>query len=50
MYDSSVGRWLEEDPLEFEAGDDNLYRYAGNHPTSATDPSGLSEFSLYQFL
>jgi len=29
------------DPLGFEAGDPNLYRYVGNSPTSATDPSGL---------
>lgn len=31
------------DPLGFEAGDENLYRYVGNHPTNATDPSGLLE-------
>lgn len=29
------------DPLGFEAGDTNLYRYVGNSPTNATDPSGL---------
>ncbi len=28
-------------PLAFEAGDANLYRYAGNKPTNATDPSGF---------
>src|SRR5258708_6849203 len=28
-------------PLAFDAGDSNLYRYAGNTPTNATDPSGL---------
>ena len=41
MYDPIVGRWLEEDPDGFEAGDANLYRYVGNDPTNATDPSGL---------
>lgn len=41
MYDPSIGRWLSEDPLGFEAGDSNLYRYVGNGPTNATDPSGL---------
>lgn len=30
-----------ENPLGFEAGDANLYRYVGNNPTNATDPSGL---------
>jgi uncharacterized protein RhaS with RHS repeats len=43
MLDPSVGRWLEQDPLGFEAGDDNLYRYVGNSPTDATDPSGLAK-------
>jgi hypothetical protein len=28
-------------PLGFEAGDENLYRYATDSPTGATDPSGL---------
>lgn len=28
-------------PLGFAAGDANLYRYVGNNPTNATDPSGL---------
>jgi hypothetical protein len=32
---------LTSDPLGFEAGDANLYRYVGNSPTNATDPSGL---------
>ena len=41
MYDPSIGRWLEMDPLGFEAGDANLYRYVGNGPTNWTDPSGL---------
>jgi hypothetical protein len=41
MYDPRVGRWLNEDPIEFAGGDTNLYRYCGNGPTNATDPSGL---------
>ena len=32
---------LSLDPFGFEAGDPNLYRYVGNGPTNATDPSGL---------
>jgi RHS repeat-associated protein len=42
-YDSSTGRWISQDPIGFAAGDANLYRYVGNHPTYATDPSGLAE-------
>ncbi len=42
-YDPVVGRWISEDPIGFEAGDSNLYRYVGNGPTIATDPSGLQE-------
>ncbi len=41
MYDPTVGRWLSKDPIEFEGGDADLYRYVGNGPTDATDPSGL---------
>jgi RHS repeat-associated protein len=40
-YDPKVGRWTSQDPLGFAAGDANLYRYVGNSPTNATDPSGL---------
>ncbi|MDA1162693.1 MAG: hypothetical protein O3B13_06305 [Planctomycetota bacterium] len=39
-------RWTTQSPLGFEAGDTNLFRYVGNSPTNATDPSGLQEFPL----
>lgn len=32
---------MSQDPLGLGAGDNNLYRYVGNRPTNATDPSGL---------
>jgi RHS repeat-associated protein len=41
MYDPTVGRWLNLNPIGFEAGDANPMRYVGNDPTNATDPSGL---------
>jgi hypothetical protein len=44
MYDPGIGRWLELDPEEFEAGDANLYRYVQNNPIQLKDPSGLDEF------
>jgi len=42
VYDPLVGRFLEEDPIDFAAGDPNLFRYVHNSPTNATDPSGLA--------
>ncbi len=40
-YDPAIGRWISRDPLGFEAGDSNLYRYVNNQPVMNTDPSGL---------
>lgn len=40
-YDAETGRWISNDPIAFEAGDANPYRYVGNGPTNYTDPSGL---------
>ena len=40
-YDPGIGRWISQDPTQFNAGDSNLYRYVNNAPTNATDPSGL---------
>ncbi len=39
----TLGRWLEEDPIGFEGGDINLYRYESNGPTNTTDPWGLKD-------
>ncbi len=40
-YDPGSGRFISQDPIGFSAGDVNLYRYVGNAPGDATDPSGL---------
>ena len=42
-YDPTTGRWKPPGPEGFNAGDSNLYRFARNAPTNATDPSGLRE-------
>jgi RHS repeat-associated protein len=42
-YDPKQGRFISQDPIGFAGGDENLYRYVGNGPTNATDPSGLQE-------
>ena len=44
-YDSSIGRFLSEDPARFRAGTD-YYRYARNEPTKYVDPSGLCECNI----
>jgi hypothetical protein len=44
-YDPTVGRWTAEDPIAFEGGDANLYRYVGNEPTDFVDPTGLDKTS-----
>lgn len=40
MYDPTIGRWFTEDPIGFDGGDANLYRYVGNNSTDEIDPSG----------
>lgn len=39
--DPQNGQFISTDPLEFTAGDSNLYRYVGNNSVNAVDPSGL---------
>ncbi len=43
-YDAGTGRWMSQDPLGFDAGDSNLYRYVSNSPVESTDPAGLKPF------
>jgi hypothetical protein len=45
-YDPTIGRWTQEDPIAFEGGDANLYRYVGNDPVNATDPTGLQTTTI----
>jgi RHS repeat-associated protein len=42
MYQPELGRFLQPDPKQFEAGDYNLYRYCHNDPVNKSDPTGLS--------
>jgi len=41
IYQPELGRFLQPDPQEFEAGDYNLYRYCHNDPVNGSDPMGL---------
>jgi RHS repeat-associated protein len=40
-YDGKIGRWTSQDPLGFDAGDSNVYRYVRNKPMTLSDPTGL---------
>ncbi|WP_353572692.1 RHS repeat-associated core domain-containing protein [Candidatus Albibeggiatoa sp. nov. BB20] len=41
-YDPHTGRWTAQDPILFDGGDSNLYRYVFNNPINLIDPDGLS--------
>jgi RHS repeat-associated protein len=46
-YDPDLGRFIQEDPMGFAAGDANLYRYVFNQPLTLTDPTGLMTAEEY---
>jgi RHS repeat-associated protein len=41
FYDDKNGRFISEDPIGFQGGDRNLFRYVLNNPMNWTDPWGL---------
>ena len=45
-YDSISGRFINEDPIGFAAGDNNFYRYVQNNPVNFMDPSGNGIFTF----
>ena len=45
-YSATLGRWTQTDPIGFEAGDVNFYRYVGNSPGNGVDPLGLRDFGM----
>jgi RHS repeat-associated protein len=40
VYSAELGRFLRTDPIRFDAGDVNLYRYVANNPVNWVDPLG----------
>jgi RHS repeat-associated protein len=42
-YSAPLGRFIELDPIGFDAGDNNWYRFVANGPTGKVDPWGLSD-------
>ena len=46
-YDPSVGRFVSEDPIGFQGGDNNVYRYSFSDPVNLEDPTGLTVTCTY---
>jgi RHS repeat-associated protein len=46
IYSSELGRFLQTDPIRFDAGDVNLYRYVSNNPVNWVDPTGLGKIGF----
>lgn len=40
-YSPTLGRFLQADPIDFDGGDANIYRYCANSPINLNDPFGL---------
>ncbi len=41
FYSPELGRFLSRDPIGYEAGDQNVYRYVGNKVATSVDAHGL---------
>ena len=45
-YDAYIARFINRDPIGYDAGDMNLYAYVGGRPTNATDPEGMKTWAI----
>ena len=45
-YDATTGKWISVDPIGFNAGDTNLYRYVVNDVVSSLDYFGFSSTNI----
>jgi RHS repeat-associated protein len=48
-YRPAIGRFLSVDPIDFAAGDANLYRYVVNSASQFVDPSGMQPARWLEF-
>jgi RHS repeat-associated protein len=46
VYDPTLGRFFQVDPIGFDGDTLNLYRFCGNNPLVGGDPSGLDGFDF----
>ncbi len=49
-FDPSIGRFTQKDPIGFDGGDLNLYRYVLNNPGMFKDPLGLASMNAQIYL
>jgi len=49
VYSADLGRFIQTDPIRFDAGDVNIYRYVANNLVNATDALGLSSSKCCTF-
>jgi RHS repeat-associated protein len=49
-YSAELGRFLQMDPIKFDAGDPNIFRYVGNDPLNWRDPKGQSALGVVAFV
>jgi RHS repeat-associated protein len=47
-YVSTLGVWMSEDPIGFEAGDASLRRYVANSTLDSIDPVGLNRWIIFR--
>jgi RHS repeat-associated protein len=45
--DTFTGKFISEDPISFQGGDSNLYRYVANNSLNSVDPTGNYGRLLY---
>jgi RHS repeat-associated protein len=49
VYDPSMGRFYQPDPVGFAGDSWNLYRFCGNNPLLGGDPGGLEEDATFYY-
>ncbi len=47
FYDAALERFINRDPVGYNGGDENLYRYVTGSPAAHTDPTGNIEVCSY---
>ncbi len=48
VYSPTLGRFLQMDPILFDGGDINLYKYCTNDPVEMLDPNGTSIGDIFK--